>query len=75
MNSVARRSPWAWIPALYVAEGIPSFVVNSFTVIIYTQMGISLTDMAFYTGWLYLPWVIKPFWSCLLYTSDAADEL
>lgn len=63
MNSTARRSPWAWIPALYVAEGIPSFVVNSFTVIIYTQMGISLTDMAFYTGWLYLPWVIKPFWS------------
>jgi len=26
-------------------------------------MGISNTDIAFYTGWLYLPWVIKPFWS------------
>lgn len=26
-------------------------------------MGISLAEMAFFTGWLYLPWVIKPFWS------------
>lgn len=26
-------------------------------------MGVSLADMAFFTGWLYLPWVIKPFWS------------
>ena len=26
-------------------------------------MGISNTDIALYTSWLYLPWVIKPFWS------------
>ncbi|WP_300918615.1 MFS transporter [uncultured Duncaniella sp.] len=26
-------------------------------------MGVSNTDIALYTGWLYLPWVIKPFWS------------
>lgn len=26
-------------------------------------MGVSIQDMAFFTGWLYLPWVIKPFWS------------
>lgn len=63
MTASKNRSPWAWIPSLYIAEGIPSFVVNSFTVIIYTQMGIGLKEMAFYTGWLYLPWVIKPFWS------------
>ena len=29
----------------------------------YTNMGVSLSEMAFFTGWLYLPWVIKPFWS------------
>lgn len=63
MTAAKNTSPWAWIPSLYIAEGIPSFVVNSFTVIIYTQMGIGLKEMAFYTGWLYLPWVIKPFWS------------
>lgn len=63
MTSANKTSPWAWIPSLYIAEGIPSFAVTSFTVIIYTQMGIGLKEMAFYTGWLYLPWVIKPFWS------------
>lgn len=63
-NLRARRvSPWAWIPTLYIAEGLPYFAVNVLTVIMYTNMGVSLVDMAFYTGWLYLPWVIKPFWS------------
>lgn len=55
--------PWAWIPTLYIAEGLPYFAVNVLTVLMYTNMGIGLTEMAFYTGWLYLPWVIKPFWS------------
>ena len=32
-------------------------------VIMYKRLGISNTDIALYTGWLYLPWVIKPFWS------------
>ena len=58
-----RRSPWAWIPTLYIAEGLPYFAVNVLTVLMYTNMGIGLAEMAFYTGWLYLPWVIKPFWS------------
>jgi PAT family beta-lactamase induction signal transducer AmpG len=29
----------------------------------YKKLGISNTDIALYTSWLYLPWVIKPFWS------------
>lgn len=62
-NRVSNRSPWYWIPALYVAEGLPYFAVNTLTVLMYVKMGISIADMAFYTGWLYLPWVIKPFWS------------
>ena len=58
-----KRNPWCWIPSLYIAEGLPYFAVNTLTVIMYTNMGISMKEMAFYTGWLYLPWVIKPFWS------------
>lgn len=58
-----RRSPWAWIPTLYIAEGLPYFAVNVLTVLMYTNMEVGLAEMAFYTGWLYLPWVIKPFWS------------
>ena len=53
----------AWIPTLYVAEGLPYVAVNTLSVIMYKNMGMSNTDIAFYTGWLYLPWVIKPFWS------------
>ncbi len=64
MTHTGRKiSPWAWIPTLYVAEGLPYFAVNTLTVLMYTNLGISKTEMAFYTGWLYLPWVIKPFWS------------
>lgn len=57
------RSPWSWIPSLYIAEGLPYFAVNTLTVLMYNNLGLSKSEMAFYTGWLYLPWVIKPFWS------------
>lgn len=57
------KSPWWWIPTIYIAEGLPYFAVNTLTVLMYVNMGIGVAEMAFYTGWLYLPWVIKPFWS------------
>ena len=64
-NNKANKStsPWAWIPSLYFAEGIPYVVVMTVSVIMYKRLGISNTDIALYTSWLYLPWVIKPFWS------------
>lgn len=60
---MAHKSPWWWIPTLYIAEGLPYFAVNTLTVLMYTNMGVGIAEMAFFTGWLYLPWVIKPFWS------------
>ncbi len=33
------------------------------SVILYKRLDLSNTDIAFYTSWLYLPWVIKPLWS------------
>ena len=59
----ADRSPWAWVPTLYYAEGLPYVVVMILSVILYKRLGVSNTDLALYTSWLYLPWVIKPFWS------------
>ena len=56
------RNPWAWIPTLYFAQGIPFIFINMVSMVLFTQMGMSETDAALYTGWLYLPWVIKPFW-------------
>lgn len=59
----SKRSPWAWVPSLYFAEGIPYVVVMSIAAVMYKRFGLSNTDIALYTSWLYLPWVIKPFWS------------
>ncbi|MDR1503724.1 MAG: MFS transporter [Prevotella sp.] len=58
-----KRSPWAWIPTLYLAEGLPYVAVQTISIIMYKRMGISNTDIALYTSWLYLPWVIKFLWS------------
>lgn len=57
------RNPWAWVSSLYLAEGMPYVVVMTVAVILYKGLGISNTDIALYTSWLYLPWVIKPLWS------------
>lgn len=56
-------SPWKWVPTLYLAEGLPYVIVMTVSAILYKKLGISNTDLAFYTSWLYLPWVIKPVWS------------
>lgn len=58
-----KKNPWFWVPSLYYAEGIPYVIVMVVSVIMYKRLGISNTDIALYTSWLYLPWVIKPLWS------------
>ena len=63
MKQSKNTNPWAWIPTLYFAQGIPYFAVNTISALMFKKMGMSNADMALYTGWLYLPWVIKPFWS------------
>ena len=60
------KSSWSWIPSLYFASGLPYVVVMTVSVIMYKRLGMSNTDIALYTSWLYLPWVIKPFWSPLV---------
>ena len=62
----ASRGAWAWIPTLYFAQGIPYVVVMTMSVIMYKRLGVSNADIALYTSWLYLPWVIKPLWSPLV---------
>ncbi len=59
------RSPWGWVPSLYFAQGLPYVTVMSLSVVLYKNLGISNTDIALYTSWLNLPWVIKPLWSPL----------
>lgn len=61
--AMSRKSPWAWVPTLYFAEGVPYVAVMTISLIMYKRLGLSNTDITLYTSWLYLPWVIKPLWS------------
>ena len=57
------KTPWLWVPTLYFAEGIPYFIVNNISVVMFKDMGMPNGMLALYTSLLYLPWVIKPLWS------------
>lgn len=57
------NKPYRWVPSLYFAEALPYVAVMTISVTMYKKMGMSNTDLALYTSWLYLPWVIKPLWS------------
>ena len=63
MNRKNIHNPWTWIPSLYFAEGLPMAAVSILLVVMYKRLGMSNADVTFYTSWLNLPWVIKPFWS------------
>ena len=60
---VSHRNPWAWVPSLYFAEGLPYVIVITLSVVMYKQLGLGNAEVAYYTGWFYLPWLIKPLWS------------
>ncbi len=61
--NMKNNNPWWWIPTLYFAEGIPYFIVNNISVIMFNNMGVPKGEMSLFTSLLYLPWVIKPLWS------------
>jgi len=60
------RNPWAWLPTLYFAEGVPYILVNTVSVILYKRMGVDNAQIAFWTSLLYLPWVLKMLWGPLV---------
>lgn len=62
-SKVTSRSPWSFIPTLYFAEGVPYVIINTVSVIFYKKLGIDNEQIAFWTSLLYLPWIVKMFWS------------
>jgi PAT family beta-lactamase induction signal transducer AmpG len=66
MEKSQARTPWLWVPTLYFGQGLPYVVVMMLSTIMYKNYHLSNTDIALYTSWLYLPWVIKPLWSPLI---------
>jgi PAT family beta-lactamase induction signal transducer AmpG len=63
MKSLKNINPWLWVPSLYFLEGLPYVIVNQVSTMLFTKMGVPNGQMALFTSLLYLPWVIKPFWS------------
>lgn len=57
------RHPFSWIPSLYLAEGLPNVIVVTVALVMFKRLGLDNAQSSFYVAWLYLPWVIKPFWS------------
>ncbi len=57
------RHPLLWMPTLYFAMGVPLNVVAVVAAIMYKNLGLSNKEIAFYTGAMYVPWVLKPFWA------------
>lgn len=58
-----QRSAWSWVPSVSFGQGVPYVAVMMLSTVMYKNLGISNADLAFYTAWLYLPWVVKPLWS------------
>ena len=62
-NNIRNISPWVWVPTLYLAEGIPYFLVTSISVTLFAQLGVPNSEMALFTSLIAFPWVVKPLWS------------
>lgn len=60
---IKNKSPWWWVPTLYFTEGIPYFLVNSISVMLFAKMGVPNDQLAFFTTLLYFPWFLKGLWS------------
>lgn len=57
-----QKSGWFFIPTLYFAEGLPYIIINSVIVIFYKRLHIPNEIIAFWTGWITLPWALKLLW-------------
>ena len=57
------KTPWLWVPTLYFVEGIPYFIVNTISLIMFKDMGMDNGTLALLTSLISIPWVIKPLWS------------
>ena len=54
------------MPTLYFAEGVPYFLVNNISVMLFAKMGVPNDQLAFFTTLLYFPWFLKGLWSPLV---------
>ena len=65
-NTVKRRSPITWVPTAYFAMGMPFIAINLVSTFMFKDLGISDTQIAFWTSIIMMPWTLKFLWSPFL---------
>lgn len=63
MQKLKNKSPWAWVPTLYLLEGLPYAIVNTVALAVFKDMGVDNGTLGPLTTLISLPWLIKPLWS------------
>ena len=63
---MALYSPLRWVPSLYFAMGLPFVVLNMVSAVLFKDLGISDSQIAFWTSLIMWPWTIKFLWSPFL---------
>lgn len=67
MNELTtRRNPISWIPTVYFAMGLPFVALAAASSLMFKNLGISDSKIAFWTSLIMIPWTLKPLWSPLL---------
>lgn len=58
----AKRHPATWVPTLYFSEGLPFVAASVVSVLMYKSLGLSDSEIAFFTTLVMWPWTLKPLW-------------
>lgn len=61
-----KKHPARWVPTVYFAMGLPFVALSSASSLMFKNLGISDSSIAFWTTLIMLPWTLKPLWSPLL---------
>lgn len=61
-----QRNPIYWIPSTWFAMGLPFVALAAASGIMYKNLGISDSEIAFWTSLIMLPWTLKPLWGPFL---------
>ncbi len=66
MQKNKKVHPATWVPTLYFSEGLPFVATSVVSVLMYKSLGLSDSQIAFFTTLVMWPWTLKPLWSPLL---------
>ena len=59
-------NPACWVPTAYFAMGLPFIAINLVSVFMFKDLGVSDTQIAFWTSLIMMPWTLKFLWSPFL---------